>query len=209
MAEGRTDVDIRPFDAADVPAAAELFRRTWLGDLPPKEGSLAATLVLGAYLSDHAWGLVACDRKEMLGIILGGLRDTDQSARWARLGEEALAQARELDPSLPGRIQADSLIEAEEARMTQELKASDLPQADATIQLLLLAPGARGHHLGSRLLDAARSWFASQGARGYFLMTDDECDVGFYDHLGLQRMRTRSVETPRGTVGVYAYGELL
>lgn len=205
----QTELIVRPLQDDDVPAVIELFRRTWLGELPLEEGTLAATLVLCEYLSDHAWGRVVECPRGLLGVVLAGLRQTDQSGRWASLREDALAAAQETDPSLSTRLTADVATEVEEARVTRTFKASGLPQADATIQLLLLAPEARGRHLGARLLDAARTWMRSEGARGYFLMTDDDCDVSFYDHMGLERMSAQPVETDGGSINIYVYGESL
>ena len=59
-----------------------------------------------------------------------------------------------------------------------------------------------------------QAYLQSQEAAGFFLATDDGCDFGFYDHLGLERIAAR--ETPIAAEGlgeqpfhVYLYGALL
>lgn len=207
--EDQTDLTIRPFRDDDVNAISELVRQTWISEPDVMAGTLAARAILGHYLMDHEWGLVAERAGKVRGTILAGLRDTDQSERWRPFVREVLERARAIDPSLPDRVREAAHDEVVEARITRELKASGSPQSDATIQLLLLSPEARGHHVGGRLLDGARTWMRSQGARGYFLMTDDDCDVGFYDHKGLTRMDTVAIEHEGSPFNIYTYGELL
>lgn len=207
--EDLDDMIIRPLEEGDVRPIAELMRRTWASGLDREAGTISSLLLLASYLAEHEWALVAERDGQLLGTVVAGLRDTDQTERWAALSNAAVERARAIDPALPDMLMAEGDIEVEEARVTHALKATDLPEADATIQLLVLSEKARGRHLGATLFDSARDWMRSQGARGYFLMTDDECDVGFYDHRGLRRMVTTTVLHDGLPVSVYAYGELL
>lgn len=207
--EESSDIIVRAFEARDVQAVAELMRCTWASGMDAQIGTLASLAILSSYLVDHEWGLVAEHDGRLMGTVLAGLRRSNHAERWSALTTGAMERARSIDPALPDRLRAEGDIEAEEARVTRSLKASDLPEADATVQLLVLAKEARGRHLGGRLFDGARDWMRSQGARGYFLMTDDECDVGFYDHKGLRRMVTTKVVHDGSPINVYAYGELL
>ena len=46
--------------------------------------------------------------------------------------------------------------------------------------------------MGGRLFAAASEAAAKNG--GLYLLTDDACDIGFYDHKGMQRMVSRPSE---------------
>lgn len=203
------NIEIRPFAERDFEPLAELVRQVWESGLDEVTGTLAARLTLAAYLALHEWGLVAEHDGRLVGGILAGLRDTPGDGHWADVLESLEGQAAEIDPELPTRLLELAEVEVREAEVTRRLKESDAPQADAVIQLLILSPEARGRHLGSRLLDEALSWARSQGASGYFLMTDDECDVGFYDHLGIPRLETERIEYDDRPFHIYAYGGLL
>lgn len=203
------DVTMRPFEERDFEPTAELVRTAWESGLDANLGRLAAHTILATYLTEHDWGLVAEREGTLLGVVLAGLRHPGDNARWhealASLEDEAKAQ----DPELPSRLRELGEVEVAEAEVTRHLKENDLPEADATIQLLILSPEARGRHLGTRLFESALAWIRSQGARGYFLMTDDECDVGFYDHRGIPRLESVEIQHEGRPFGIYAYGERL
>nr|WP_239512406.1 GNAT family N-acetyltransferase [Bifidobacterium aerophilum] len=62
---------------------------------------------------------------------------------------------------------------------------------DAEVTLLLVGDAARGHGVGRALFDHAISRFHDTGVNRYFLFTDTSCNVGFYEHRGLSRLRER------------------
>lgn len=203
------DITVRPFEAQDFEPLAELVRQTWESDQDEVVGTLEAQLTLAEYLVEHDWGLVALAGDTLVGGVLATLRDTPSSERWEAVVTLLVGRARAIDPALPQRLRELAEVEVREAEETRRLRESGSPVADATILLLILSPQARGHHLGSRLLDEATSWARTQGARGYSLMTDDECDVGFYDHVGVPRIGTVEMERDGRPFGIYTYGELL
>lgn len=208
-------IAIRDFGPQDFEPVACLTQEVWGDGLEGQASELAGKAMVAAYLDDHAWGRVAVDAGgAVVGAILAGLRDTPhinaEDPEWPfPTLAGTLDEARSLDPDLPALLREQAAVEIREAEVTRELQATGAPESDATIQLLVLSERARGHHLGSTLLDAARAWFRSQGARGYFLMTDDECDYGFYDHEGLRRLKTDEITVSGSPFGLYAYGELL
>lgn len=203
------DVAIRPFEAGDFEPLAMLMNEVWgSGGYSPEE-VLADRIVLASYLVEHDWGLVAEHDGVLVGAILAGLRQPHPDALWTDKLTSLWEDAGRKDATLPARLLQISEVEVAEAEVTRRLKAEPLPQADATIQLLILSEGARGKHLGTHLLDSALAWMRSQNARGYFLMTDDECDVGFYDHRGIPRLETKQIEHEGRPFGIYAYGDLL
>ena len=84
--------------------------------------------------------------------------------------------------------------------------------ADAAVKLLIVSPDAKGLGLGGRLFSAALDHLREAGASGYHLLTDDSCDVGFYEHKGLaqaKRRRSRAywpgVDPEKDEFYVYVY----
>lgn len=203
------DITTRPFEAGDFEPLAEVIRQVWEADQDVPIGTLEARLTLAEYLVEHDWGLVALSGDALVGGVLASLHGTSADARWQGVTASLIEEARAMDPNLPQRLIELGEVEVREAEEMNRLRQGGAPISDATILLLILSPQARGHHLGSRLLCEATSWARGQGARGYFLMTDDECDVGFYDHLGIPRIETMEIEHEGRPFGIYAYGDLL
>lgn len=202
------DISVRPFGTGDFEPLAEVVCQTWGSGQGEALDTLGARLMLAEYLVEHDWGLVAYAGDTLVGGVLACLRDTPADAHWEATRASLVEQARSIDPTLPQRLHELGEVEVREAEEMERLRQSGTAMADATILLLVLSPEARGHHLGSRLLEAATSWAAKQGARGYFLMTDDECDVGFYDHLGIPRIGSVEIEHEGRPFGIYTYGKL-
>ena len=80
----------------------------------------------------------------------------------------------------------------EEARLSEEYGASGRLGSKAELKLLIVSPRAQGLGVGGRLFAAAGEAASKNG--GLYLLTDDACDIGFYDHKGMQRMVSRPSE---------------
>ena len=107
--------------------------------------------------------------------------------------EEHLAAEAEKDPELAEAIRVEMSGVEEEAELEREYAATGAPGTAATIKLLIVSPDAKGLGIGGRLFSAAVERVRKTGAPGYHLLTDDACDVGFYEHKGLScAMRRRS-----------------
>ena len=79
------------------------------------------------------------------------------------------------------------------------------PEVAAEFKLLIVGGEARGLGVGGGLLRLGENHLRQAGARGYYLITDDTCDVGFYVHLGLSRLVTEASVAEAG-VNLYIYG---
>lgn len=194
-------VTYRPFEAQDFEAVAELVRATWCEELGPKAGPLAARLELSGYLALSTWGIVAERGGELLGVMLARRHGTEGAERDRWLAEQARLQAIvDADPGLAELVKAEMAGVAEETALAAEYEATDPVEADVVFKLLIVSASARGLGVGGKLFQAAVDYARSCGARGYYLLTDDACDVTFYDHKGLtQAMRKVSeAEWPEG-----------
>lgn len=190
----RADILYRPFEPGDFEAVAELMRAQWSCDLEGAVGEYSASIDLCGYLADADWGLVAEGRGQVLGAVL--LRTDDEpDPKWAARRDMLMAEAA-ADLSLEEEIHRDVDILEEEALLSDEYAQSDGIGNGAEIKLLIVSPAAQGLGVGGRLFGEAKRRAAELG--GFYLLTDDSCDVGFYEHKGMRRMakRASAVEAP-------------
>lgn len=209
-------ITYRPFMTGDFAQAAELVRLAWCTELGEPAGSLAAQLELATYLGRATWGLVAERDTELLGVVLGAVHGNEipELEHWraevARLEAEVSR-----DAEVATLVQTEMAGVAEEDRLEAEYRASGAVENDAALKLLVVSPNARGLGVGGRLFAAGIERARKGGARGYHLLTDDACDVGFYEHKGLtQAMRKVSeAEWPDGAAAdgedfhIYVYSQ--
>ena len=202
----------RPFAPEDFEWAAELLGRTWLPEFDEAAQRAASQIELAHYLSQTTWSLLAERAGEILGVVLlaeRGREVTDDG--WAEL-ESRLSRAAEKDEALAEAVRTEMDGVREEAELEREYAADGPVGADAAVKLLIVSPDAKGLGLGGRLFSAALDHLREAGASGYHLLTDDSCDVGFYEHKGLaqaKRRRSRAywpgVDPEKDEFYVYVY----
>lgn len=222
-----------PFDAdADFDDVLALMQDTWYdpgsSGLTPEASRLLAAAELTSYLSRHTFSCLAWLEPEgaprsLVGITLArhGQPTSAVRERWERPEREAAEKV----VSLLGDDAGNTWVSAEgtDVRRGDEKPCLEETWAkrvilrrcgmadDDCVQLLVVSPEARGLGLGRRLLDRARRYLHEQGATRYHLVTDTECDWGFYEHLGLRRLGEQATLSPEGlTPDVYfVYGDSL
>ena len=59
-----------------------------------------------------------------------------------------------------------------------------------SLEYLVVSEKARGLKIGKRLWDEVSAYFCSQKTEAIYLITDSQCNVGFYDHNGFSRVAT-------------------
>ena len=197
----------RPFEQRDFEPLAELVAHMWFADAAQQAQPLLGAAELSAHLRRHNWSQVACVDGVARAAVLVALRGReDRRQHWDGVRhayEERLHQ-------LVGPHETNSQLELidQEARASAHLASKGKPWADATIELLIVNPSLQGTGVGTRLLHAACNHLRREGARGFYLMTDDGCDYGYYDHLGYARVYQHESSYP-GVANVYAYAHLL
>ena len=199
---------LRPFEERDVEALALLLADLWFPDAPAALKGTLGTVELCHHLLHHDWSLVAEKDGVAGGVILCASRGSAPRYNlWRRRIDLLMA-------TLPARARWDAattegieVLEREQA-LSDRIAASGVPYADASVELFVTAPALRGRGVGGRLFSAALDHFRETGARGFYHMTDDGCDFGFYDHAGMRRVRT-APPTPTCGIEVYAYASAL
>jgi GNAT superfamily N-acetyltransferase len=188
-------------------AAAKLVGKTWYPDEPAKWDGLCekielahhlehATYVRAAMLGDRFAGIVAAGPAQSEA----GTARADAGALWYRNHMRAYAPWVLGTPDEP-RIGLALVPITAEIALTQELVERGDARSAWEITLLVVDPACHGHGIGRTLFSGALDYLRAQSAPGFFLATDDGCDFGFYDHLGLERIVSREAavcrETPR------------
>lgn len=189
-----TPVVYRPFTDKDFEAVAGLFRNQWCCELGAEAARLASQIDVCTYLADTDWSLLAQhgETGQILGAALLHLGGAPHQ-RWIGRKEELFAEAR-ANKDLLSEVMRDVSVIDEEAALGAEYVASGKVGCEAELKLLIVSPAARGLGVGGRLFGGVREQVAESGCRGFFLLTDDSCDVSFYEHKKLLRMETRCIE---------------
>lgn len=208
-----------PTEAA-LEAAARLVGKTWYPDEPAAWQGACEKVELAHHLEHATYVRAAMLNGSFAGIIAAaptGAHEVqaaaDVSTLWYRdhLRKVAPWTIGTSDEAAIGAFLAP--VTAEMVLTQEFLKKRDARSA-WEITLLAIDPACQGHGIGKALLTDVVAYLQSQEAAGFFLATDDGCDFGFYDHLGLERIAAR--ETPIAAEGlgeqpfhVYLYGSLL
>lgn len=172
-------------------------------------GELAARATVCNYLMDAGWGIVAERAGQVLGAALVACGPQAPEARdaWLARRNDLLVQ---VGPDARFGVEVGP-VEAEEGRLSAryvreaEAHTAERAFAAAEIKLLIVSPDAQGLGVGRALMDAAAAHVRSEGRPGFFLITDDTCDVGFYDHMGLSR-RLEEPSQAEPCINLYVYG---
>lgn len=215
MLSQRTQVALRPFTEKDFEPTAALFAAQWCSWLPAEAARLASQIDLCSYLAATDWSLLAkhAQTGELLGATLLHLGGTPHE-RWLARKEELLAEAA-TNPSLLDAVMSDVNLIDEESSLSAEYASSGRAGNEAEVKLLIVSPKAQGLGIGGRLFGGARAQVAESGRHGFFLITDDTCDVSFYEHKRMSRMVTRafsqapSDEPDSNDLNMYVYAQEL
>lgn len=199
----------RPFAPEDFESVTELFYQQWDTEVGERLGRLDAQVNLCNYLMDADWNLVAESADgQLLGVLLveTGVQPEPTRAAWRTRREELLAQIA------PGATFGREVcqVEAEELALSRRFRRTEDGRREvaAEFKLLIVSPAARGLGVGGGLVRHGEGHLRQMGAAGYYLITDDTCDVGFYDHLGLSRLATEASAAEPG-INLYVYGKEL
>lgn len=185
-------ITYRPIRRDDIDTIVEHFYRTWGVDEP---GDPAIARMTSRHFTLHY--LIPSTRGDIaegpdgtfMGVTLS--RVAGQPTPFADMQGELDRIDAELNATAEG---ADALARTLAWHRVEERMEDDIDlneRATAELCLFLVASAARGHGVGGTLWRRLLAYFAREGVTRYFLHTDSSCDVGFYDHKGLERTAER------------------
>ncbi|MCQ2084696.1 MAG: GNAT family N-acetyltransferase [archaeon] len=71
-----------------------------------------------------------------------------------------------------------------DARLRSEIDISGLGE----LVLIIVSKEHKGKHIGSALMDDVSGYLRDHGCRGMHISTDTDCNYGFYEHLGSEKV---------------------
>ena len=205
----RDDVRARPWSPEDVAVVGPLLGREWYPELAPRHALLTGCDQLLFNLSQASGAVVAQGAAgELLGLCLANWGEPDPSdlRAWA----EMTARVRDEASALGLRLRSEPSIETEGHTLLDQVARERGARGVGELELLYVVEDARGRGLGRRLMEAGLSWLRGRGATRFRLITDDACDWGLYEHMGMTRVgetTSRSANDPNLRIYVYE-GEL-
>lgn len=206
------DIVIRPAQMDDLDGIAAIYRALWCnwlmdrGDIDDAE--LVGRFNIAMQFQRSPVCLVAEHEGRIIAACLVGIFDNGMprsNPAWQTCYKELLAEATAraaANPELEGAFFGDS----REKETADRFAATGSEYAQGQINLIIILPDWQGHGLGRRLLEKARAALRAAGCSKFFLMTDNQSDYAFYDHIGMVRIaEDHSQDTGDGFV-VYMYG---
>jgi GNAT superfamily N-acetyltransferase len=209
-------VEFRPFAEDDFESLSGIYGRLWCDTGEEDERRLFGAVAVTTYLSISPHSIVAEHDGRAIGCALGRMAGESTPSQWRWHRDLLISAAKVIEPKLSKRMRDQLLVDRRELEVAAEYLERSEAYASSELNLLMVDPDIKGLGIGGRLFDLMRRELSAEGAKGFFLMTDDECDFTFYDHKGLSRLESygsrtvpsaggkgREVELP----GIYIYGQ--
>lgn len=207
-------ISIRAVELDDLDAIAEIYSTLWCntlrnrGDL--EDAKLASRFNIAMQLERSPIALVAESGAGIVAACCVGIFDSGsprQNDAWEPTYRDLLGRAtvraEQGDAKLEGSLFGDS----REKVTADQFAASGNEYAQGQINLIIIRPDWQGRGLGRTLIERARAELRAQGCTKFFLMTDNQSDYAFYNHLGMVRIaEDHSQDTGDGFI-VYMYGD--
>ena len=195
---------VRTFAGADFDPAARLLAQIWYAD----HGSHAiwhGADELCAHLARSDKGFVAEEDGTFLGVILLASpleedKNEDMRRHWLQQRTRTAAMANVFGVN----AREGARVIAEEDELLDEVAARSGSTGVGEIPLLIVAGDVRGKGFGGALLREGLSWLFERGASDVRLVTDDDCDWQFYEHINMSRVG-ETVSHARPGMGIYVY----
>lgn len=199
---------IVPFEDADLPELISIIERVWYldGDNSKETSRSLATIDISYYIGVSTHRFVAKQDGQILGLIFCSNGETPVDyEKWQKLEHESTIHAKKLfckadfkDYEIFGEV---------ESRLVHKYWNTNTNDAKWEITLFCVSPTIKSQGIGGMLFSYILSFMKEQGAKHYFLATDDDCDFGFYQHKGLtckDKAAIRSSTKDFGFAYIYA-----
>ena len=177
---------IIPFEDADLPKLISIVERVWYldGDESKDESRTLATIDIAYFIGVSTHRFVVKQDDQILGLIFCSNGETPADyKKWKKLENEATAKAKKL-------VSTEDFEDYEvfgdvESSLVHKYWNTDTNNPKWEITLFCVNPAIKSQGIGGMLFSHVLNFMKEQGAKHYFLATDDDCDFGFYQHKGL------------------------
>ncbi len=127
---------------------------------------------------------------------------------WQARYEELLAQARErVEAGADERLEGCLFGDTREKATADRFAATGNEYAQGQINLIIIRPEWQGKGMGRELISRARAELKAAGCSKFFLMSDNQSDYEFYDHIGMTRIAEDHSQDTGDGFTVYIYGD--
>ena len=150
-----------------------------------------AGLVAAATLASPVVGAFAADGT-LAGVTFIRVAGEAPQLDEIEVGEEMKALERRIDadPEAAKHMAALKSGFSVELDLEREGRANETTMGE--LELFIVNPDVRGHGVGGRLWRRMQEHFAAWDVPAFYLHTDSDCDVSFYDHKGLDCIAHRT-----------------
>lgn len=209
-----TDIAIREARLEDLDAIANIYSTLWCNTLRNRgdldDARLAARFNVAMQLQSSPVALVAEESGAIIACCCIGIYsngDPQGNAAWQACYDELLAQATERARTADAKLEGSLFGDSREKATARRFAKTGNEYAQGQINLIMIHPDQQGRSLGRAFIDRARKELGARGCTKFFLMTDNQSDYAFYDHIGMTRIaEDRSQDTGDGFI-VYLYGD--
>ena len=190
----------RPIAWNDVDDVVDLFDRTWPQD-GPLEGTRFSTLISRYFVLHYLQPATFANAAFTQDGTLAGVTFIRVAGECPQLdeidvAEDMAATERRIrtNPEASKRLDMVQSSFRLELDLEREGKANETTLGE--LELFVVNPDVRGHGVGGGLWTRMQEYLAAWNVDAFYLHTDSDCDVSFYDHKGLERIAQRSADEP-------------
>lgn len=206
-------ITLRPATTGDLDGIAAIYNQLWCNTLRNRgdveDATFCARFNIAMQLERSPIALVAEAEGRVIAACCIGIFDAGEprtNPTWELIYRELLADATERARTADAKLEGSLFGDSREKATADRFAATGSDYAQGQINLVIIEPAWQGKGLGRALIDRARTELAAAGASKFFLMTDNQSDWQFYEHLGMTRIaEDHSQDTGDGFI-VYMYG---
>ncbi|MGG0643502.1 GNAT family N-acetyltransferase [Sporosarcina gallistercoris] len=182
----QASIQYREIKREDYPALEKIICDTWEYEKysSPQVAKQMAKYFLASSLANQTFTCVAENNGVAVGVIMAKVDENFHTP--IRFATQELLAAGNLKRTEEGRHVA-TLLESIDRLNKRLLKQSGM-QFDGELALFIVGSDQRGNGIGGELYNRFLKYTQAAGIESYYLFTDSDCNVGFYEHKGLKRM---------------------
>ena len=204
------NVIIRDVEINDIPSIKTAISKIWdWSELIEDEKTINATLgiYLNQVLFDATFGRVAVLCDKVVGVIFGYVEGKEPNYRM--LLEDGTAHTFTLlKASERDRFCIDEFFTKQNGVYEQLVDGIE-DEYNGTLDFLILTEDAQGLGIGKKLWLSLKQYFEEHNVKSIYLYSDEDCNVGFYEHQGFTRRNEQTAAYEFGEhihkSGIYLY----